>query len=283
MPIYNDESLISAFQRGQTVFAGIVLKDANLAGAHLPFIHLKQGNLQNANLRNACLPGAHLCQVLLDQASLEHANLLGADLVQANLRQANLDYALLGSANLDGANLTSASLMATSLSNASLRGANLRNANLMGANLMATDLTDANLFGAKIIHSALKEAYLHNTILPDGTHYTTDELTLQQRKQRSQYTPGNAASASPTPQPSDLDQSQVWATAQREFFIRSLIGNPDDDTAAANDIFIFYRKSPTDVNTVYAFRVEPNSMDLTLCAVRKNSPVWATLAAGVNP
>jgi len=271
MPVPVEPSLITAFKAGQTVFHQVVLREANLAGAHLPFIQLEQASLKLANLRNACLPGANLSGALLTQASLEHANLLGCDLDRADLNQASLDYALMGSANLEEANLNSASLMGASLSNACLKGANLRNANLMGANLIGADLSYANLFGAKAIHSALKDATLKDTIMPDGSYYTLDKNTLQQRQKRLS-----------TRRRLGQSLSEVAAESWKNDALPALDPlppAPSADQAPADGVLIFYGKSPSDGNRVYAFRVDHNSADLTLCAVDRHSTAWDALKA----
>jgi hypothetical protein len=85
---------------------------------------------KRADLRDANLSGADLLGVNLRNADLRDANLNGADLIGANLRGADLR-----DANLNGADL----------SNANLKGANLRNADLRDANLYAANLSNANL------------------------------------------------------------------------------------------------------------------------------------------
>lgn len=267
MPAPVEPSLVAAFKAGQTVFHQVVLREVNLAGAHLPFIQLEQASLKFANLRNACLPGANLSGALLTQASLEHANLLGIDLDRADLNQANLDYALMGSANLEEANLNSASLMGASLSNACLKGANLRNANLMGANLIGADLSYANLFGAKAIHSALQDATLKDTIMPDGSYYTLDKNTLKQRQKRLNTRRRLGQSLSEV-------AAEPWASNPAP---DPQPPAPKADEAPADGVLIFYGKSPSDGNRVYAFRVDHNSADLTLCAVDRHSSAWDAL------
>ena len=65
--------------------------NANLVGANLRGVDLKNANLRGANLRNADLK----------DADLRGANLTGADLSNADLRNANLRGADLSNANID--------------------------------------------------------------------------------------------------------------------------------------------------------------------------------------
>ena len=68
-------------------------------------------------------------------ATLRKVNLRDADLRGANLRKVNLR-----NADLQGADLRGATLRGTNLRGADLRGADLRNADLQGANLRGADI-----------------------------------------------------------------------------------------------------------------------------------------------
>jgi uncharacterized protein YjbI with pentapeptide repeats len=89
-------------------------------------------HLRDADLQDADLQGAHL-----QGADLRRVDLQGAHLQGAHLRNANLQGAHLRRANLQGANLRHANLQ-----DADLRHANLRHANLQGADLQGADLRD---------------------------------------------------------------------------------------------------------------------------------------------
>ena len=91
---------------------------ANLSGAHLERVDLREVVLYGANLS-----GANLSEANLRGANLAGANLVGAELWHANLR----------SANLLGAGLIGANLRVANLSNTELRNANLQNADLRWA------------------------------------------------------------------------------------------------------------------------------------------------------
>lgn len=111
------------------------LREANLSGADLSFVNLREADLREANLGGANLRFANL----------RAADLGGADLRLVNLRAADLSAADLSAADLSGANLGMADLSAADLSMANLSGANLGMANLSRADLSMADLRDANL------------------------------------------------------------------------------------------------------------------------------------------
>lgn len=121
------------------------LRDANLTGADLSRADLRWANLRHATLRNAdlrcanlrCadlggvdLRGATLRMADLGETDLREASLIGIDLREVNLRWSTLRWATLRCANLKGTDLRE-----TDLSGVDLRGANLRGADLRGANL----------------------------------------------------------------------------------------------------------------------------------------------------
>lgn len=82
---------------------GVVLKNANLAGARFERADLSGADLSYANLEQANLRGANLRGARLQGASLAKADLTGADLGEADLGFAVLEGALLDGANLGGA------------------------------------------------------------------------------------------------------------------------------------------------------------------------------------
>lgn len=122
----------------------------------------REGRLR-ADLTGASLEGVSLRQANLPDAVLDRANLSHSDLQGANLRQASLYRANLSWARMDGSNLGMADLRFASLERANLCRVNLHGANLLGANLA----------GACVENSDLTEA-----ILPDGTHFT-DEVDFE--------------------------------------------------------------------------------------------------------
>jgi hypothetical protein len=101
-------------------FAGVSLRDADMA---------------EVTLRNGSLRGASLLDVRLVDADLRGADLSGAECWEAELNDIHLD----------GADIERADLRAADCSDAILRGANLHGANLEGAFFDRADLFDATL------------------------------------------------------------------------------------------------------------------------------------------
>ena len=77
------------------------------------------------------------------RADLDNADLRGACLLNADLRGAYFHGADLHNADLRGADLLNTDLSDANLLNADLRGADLHNADLRGANLLGADLSGA--------------------------------------------------------------------------------------------------------------------------------------------
>jgi uncharacterized protein YjbI with pentapeptide repeats len=144
------------------------LRDVDLRDAYLRDANLRGADLRDANLRGADLIGANLSGANLIGANLSGANLSDAYLRDANLRGANLIGANLSGANLSGANLSGANLRGADLIGANLSGANLSGANLRGAHLSDADLRGANLRDADLIGANLRDADLPETpVVPD--------------------------------------------------------------------------------------------------------------------
>ncbi|MCG8367128.1 MAG: pentapeptide repeat-containing protein [Pseudanabaenales cyanobacterium] len=149
----------------------------HLRSIALPGAHLKEANLQGANLGSAKLQGAHLWKANLQGADLWSANLRGAHLKEANLQgadlwSANLQGADLGLANLQGADLGKANLQRTDL-----RFANLQGSDLGKANLQEADLKEANLEGADLGKANLEGAVLGGANLEGAKGLTEEQLT----------------------------------------------------------------------------------------------------------
>ena len=145
------------------------LHNANLFRANLFRADLRDTNLSNANLYSAKLISADLRNADLRSANLSDADLSGADLSGANLSGANLSGARLGGANLSGAYIIRANLGSARLSGANLKGADLSFSDLSGLELSFVDLTNAEYDDNQLAKARL---YV-NTILTDGTHYTS--------------------------------------------------------------------------------------------------------------
>ncbi|MDH6592567.1 uncharacterized protein YjbI with pentapeptide repeats [Variovorax sp. TBS-050B] len=161
--------------------SGVVLTEAQLAGAvfnecKLKDVDLRAAMLQGANFLGCDLDGVRMDAARLDgavfspectlrqasfaQASLASANLQGANLEGASLVRARLDGACLVRTNLEAADVRLASLRGalmrrTRLCKARLAGANLKDAILQHADLRGSDLRDANLFAADLSRARL--------------------------------------------------------------------------------------------------------------------------------
>lgn len=156
---------------------------ADLRGADLSHVNLREANLRgadlsNANLRNANLRETNLCYADLRGADLSYANLRGtllsnaklcradfsgvdlsgADLSFADLSFANLSFADLNNAILSNVWLYNAILRSSNLAYANLREADLRGANLSDAYLNRSNLSNANLISANLCRADLSEA-----------------------------------------------------------------------------------------------------------------------------
>jgi hypothetical protein len=179
LPMDPVAKLLSAYETGQTVFRGAVLKHMSLAGAYLPFIDFLNANLSHADLTGTCLIGACLIRAHLQHACLNNANLIGSDLIWANLHGAMLENSLLASANLNGADLSGADLTNATLNGAGLCGANLKGANLRGANLKGADLKAANLLNANLDGAILDAVVLKFTVMPDGQLWSNESSSFE--------------------------------------------------------------------------------------------------------
>lgn len=165
-------TLLAAYQSGRLDFAsvtlngvdlfeqdlrGIVLSQAVIQRAYLPYI-----NLSNATLDQAQFQGSELSDAKLYNVDARKSNFQGAMMARANLRKGNFQGAILAGANLYGADLRSADLR-----HADLRGADLTRADLTGALLAQADLAGCNLFRAQQVD--VSEALCdRTTVFPDG-------------------------------------------------------------------------------------------------------------------
>jgi uncharacterized protein YjbI with pentapeptide repeats len=110
---------------------------ADLSGADMVTIILRDADLMDAKLRGADLQAADLTGAFLRGADLSKASLVATDLTEADLVEANLT-----DAELFGTHLRDADLTEANLTDASLYGAYLEGADLSGANLAGADLTE---------------------------------------------------------------------------------------------------------------------------------------------
>jgi len=162
--------LQSLYSRGERKFDGVLLNGANLAGAVLSSISLK-----NAALRGADLTGALLSKADLSGADLYAAKLDGADLRESNLAGASLDAASLISAVIRESSLAGASLIGTDL-----RAADLRASDLSGSICVRGNFLDARLDFANLTNAFFEEANLRGVGLAEadvrGAHFRGVEL-----------------------------------------------------------------------------------------------------------
>ena len=140
---------------------GLNLKGANLQGAILMSVDLREADLRNANLQGA----------ILIASDLEGANLVGADLAGANLMNTRLQGAKLGFANLEEADLSMARLQGANLWGANLKNAFLESAYLQGAFLVRADLTNVNLLKT----TSMEGVYLYGAVL-ERTNLSSHQL-----------------------------------------------------------------------------------------------------------
>jgi uncharacterized protein YjbI with pentapeptide repeats len=166
---------------------GANLSQTTLSGAYLLRAKLRRANLSGATLHEAFLSRANLSGANLSWASFHRANLSGADLSRADLSGANLREAHLRRASLSGANLSGVDLSRADLREAHLRRANLSWANLEGASLTEADLTGADLTGCHIYGVSawglkLDEAKQKNLVITsqDEPEITVDNIEVAQ-------------------------------------------------------------------------------------------------------
>jgi len=137
---------------------GVNLRETSLRDANLTWADLADANLRGADLRNTDLRSANLTNANLRVADLTNANLSNANLTDANLRDANLT-----GANLRGINLTDADLTWADFRGANLRGANLARTNLYDVCFAGANLRGAYFYGADLSEADLRGADLRNT------------------------------------------------------------------------------------------------------------------------
>ena len=175
---------------------GLVLAEADLAGANFIECNLSGCDLHAAQLQRATFVGCRMDGARLGGANAEGAvfvqdcSLAGADLSDARLVQCNFGTTDLGGARLlraqlDGANLTEGRLDGCDLRLASARGALLRKAGLRRAQMAGMNLQDAvmqhaDLRGADLRRSNLFGADLSRVRL-DGDVQLADALLQRAR------------------------------------------------------------------------------------------------------
>lgn len=159
--------------------------------AHLCLAELKGADLTWVDLRDADLRGADLTGARLQWADLRDADLRGARLDRADLGNASLRYANLSDtsferANLQGANLMGANLSATQMRYADLRSANLGYTNLSGGQFANAHLQGAYFSGANLLDTDFQRADLGAVVfepseIPPAARMSTalhlDEMT----------------------------------------------------------------------------------------------------------
>jgi len=145
----------------------IILADPHKAQDYLGGANLSGANLSEVDLRNAYLSGANL-----NKTNLSFAQLIGADcqfvkLNNADLRGADLRFANFNGANLGGANLS---------------GSHLDSASLIKTNLEKANLTDCSIHGISVWNVQLKDALQSNLIITPRNEptITVDNLEIAQ-------------------------------------------------------------------------------------------------------
>ena len=147
---------------------------AEMDGADLDRVDLREANLSGASLRGANLTQSALSRVKLVMTDLSGANLNDANLIGADLSGANLSYASLIGADLSGCLLGPAEIRdpttrrptgrtwAASLVGSDLRRAQLSDSRLYSANLSDANLADADLDGADLTGARLTRVHIPN-------------------------------------------------------------------------------------------------------------------------
>lgn len=150
------------------------LKDANLQGANLNDADLEDGVLEKANLTGASLLDARLVDADLEYVNLSGGSLVGADLEGARLTWANLRDADLKRAYLQRADLTGARFINANLQRVDLRYADLAHATLQGADLSMADISEACLEGANLSWTKCNETSFCLSNLLDANLHAAD-------------------------------------------------------------------------------------------------------------
>ncbi len=127
---------------------GVDLQDAYLSWADLRGANLRGSDLRNANFSGARLSGATFRRADIRNASFIEANLKEVSFVQAKLQDAKFDWASLFDATFYDADLTKASLRGVDLCKADLRRTNLSEALLVNTDFSGADVTEANFTAA---------------------------------------------------------------------------------------------------------------------------------------
>lgn len=113
----------------------------------------------------------------LSQADLRGAKLAKVHLKNADLKGVKLQFADLNGADLESANLKNAKLQEVNLQRASLRNAKLAGASLLESNLQYADLENADLQGAQLNEDALlTETILRGANLSGATGLTSMQI-----------------------------------------------------------------------------------------------------------
>lgn len=161
-----DVDLRCADLRGANL-QNVILRESNLALVNAEGANLQEGDLtatilREANLSEAVLQGAMLDNVDLKGADLEKAILDKAKCSRANFAGARMWNASMMKITLENTNLSDSSLMGAQLQNARMRRANLEDAGLNETNLRDVDFTGANLCGATMSWADVRGAYFKN-------------------------------------------------------------------------------------------------------------------------
>lgn len=136
---------------------------------------LKVIGLANADLRGADLEGMDLRQINLSRADLQFASLSRADFENCNLYFSKLEHANLNKANLKKANLEGASFWS-----ANLKEANLSSAYLFWTSFYDADLSEADLSFTEVSSECLRGAKLRSSILFETNLARAKELKPEQ-------------------------------------------------------------------------------------------------------
>lgn len=128
----------------------VLIEQPKVDYPQLPWINLREKNLNGVNLRNSILKRGDL-----RGAQLRYADLRGADLSQCDLRDADLKNSLLSDVNFSNSDLSGMDLSCLDLSRANFQGAVLKD----------TDFSNSILTNTKFSGSSMDRTYFYGAIL----------------------------------------------------------------------------------------------------------------------
>jgi uncharacterized protein YjbI with pentapeptide repeats len=171
--------------------------DCNLTAAVFRDAYLPHGDFTGSVLKDADFAGADLTGAILSFLRLREAHWEGACFVQASLVGCDLEYMNLPAADFENACLSEALLTGSSMFGANFRGANLRDAGLADIEWGGVDLRGADLRGASFHMGSTRSGLVGSTIPCEGsrTGFYTDDYDEQTYKAPEEIRKANLCGA----------------------------------------------------------------------------------------